>query len=81
MNVSQHSNVPIHMRKHIVYIKLLYEYKEKDESFQLIKLIVVERQAGAALPFLTFLEVLILSYSTLGAWQCDLESMGRWPRP
>ena len=28
MMVSQYSNVPIHMRKHIVYFKLLYRYKE-----------------------------------------------------
>lgn len=32
MMVIQHANAPIHMRKHIVYLKLLYDYREEDES-------------------------------------------------
>lgn len=38
MMVSQHSNAPIHMRKHIAHFKLLHEYKEEDESLNPIKL-------------------------------------------
>lgn len=36
---------------------------------------------GVMPPSHAFLEVLVLSYSALGVWQSDLESMAMWPKP